>query len=419
MLKAAGWTGAVASTMLGGCLGAADEIDYRWKYGVGGDLDTVSEGTVFARERSERESSDDGKFFDTGSEDGPAADGQVVALDAETGDLQWTYGETGRQDGYTEVTVADGVYFSYCDDDDCERLSALDIDGEERWEANVGASRHRPVVADDVVYNTSDNGIVWAVDAETGGKRWPRLVPGPDGDASRSASIVAVADAVYVETDAAVVALDRTGGIVRWRYEIDGDRPILDTVVSNGVVYLVTTDRIVAVADGDESWHRRFDAGEVAVETEIAGVTADHLFVLVGIDDREYRLSAFDRTTGERRWQSDSLESADAELDPRAVVHDGAVYLGAERLRALEAATGDERWNASVDGAPIRSITVVEENVTSDHGVFVHADEPRLTGFTPDGEQLWTDSVDGAIRDYLVADSVYVATDEAIYALER
>lgn len=417
MLKAAGWAGAVASSMLGGCLGAADDTDYRWKYDVGGDLDTVSRGTVFARERSERES-DDG-FLGFGSEDGPAADGQVVALDAETGDRRWTYGETGRQDGYTEVTVVDGVYFGYCGDDDCRRLSALELNGEVRWETDGGTSWHRPVVTDGAVYTATDIGTVRAVDAETGAERWTRQVDGPDGEVSSGASVAAVTDAVYVETNAAVVALERTDGRVRWRYDVGGDGPVLDTLVSNGVVYLVTTDRIVAVADGDESWSRRFDADEVDVETEIAGLTAGRLFVFVGTDDREYRVSVFDSTTGERGWNSDPLESAHEELDPRAVVRDGAVYLGAERLRALDAATGDERWNAAVDGEPIRSITVVEEAVAGDYGVFVEADETRLTGFAPDGEQLWADSVDESIRDYLVADSVYVATDEAIYALDR
>lgn len=419
LLKSVGWTSVVASLTLGGCLASANDTEHRWKYDVGGDVAAVSQGTVFARERSDKESPDGGGFFDSGSEDEPTANGQVVALEADTGELQWTYGETGELSGYTELTVTDGVYFSYCGDDDCSSLFALEREGEVRWENDTGGSRNRPVVADGVVYSANDVGTVWAFDAETGVEHWTQQVHGPNGGASSSGSVITVSDAVYVETDAGVAALERDDGSTRWRYDVDTERPILDTEVADGVAYIVTTDQVVAAADGERLWRWQFEAGDVGVETTIAGLTTNRLFVFTETERETFRLSAFDSATGERDWLSESLEHPSQESDPQAAVHDGTVYLGSERLRALDAATGDERWEATIDGGPIQSVTAIKEGTAGDHAVFVHADGSRLAGFTSDGEQTWTESVDETIRNYLVDESVFVATDEAIYALNR
>lgn len=419
MLKTVGLTSMAASSALGGCLGSANDTEHRWKYDVSGNVDAVSQGTVFARERSDKESPDGGGFFGFGSEDEPTANGQVVALDAETGELQWTYGETGRHAGYTELTVTDGVYFGYCGDDDCSSLSALERDGEKRWKNDTGGSRHRPVVVDGVVYSANDVGTVWAFDAETGMERWTHQVRGPDGGVSSSGSVVAVADAVYIETDAGVAALERDDGSTRWQYDIDTEQPVLDTGVADGVAYIVTTDQVVAAADGDRLWRWQFEAGGVGVETTIAGCTTNRLFVFAETERGTFRLSAFDSATGERDWLSEPLEHPSQESDPQTTVRDGTVYLGSERLRALDAATGNERWEAAIDGAPIQTVTAIKEGVTGNSAVFVHADGSRLAGFTSDGEQTWTGSVDGTIRNYLVDDSVFVATDEGISALHR
>lgn len=415
ILKTAGGAGVVAGTLLSGCLTAADDTAYQWKYDAGGDLDAVSQGTVFLRERAAKESADDGWLSDSG----PAADGEIVALDTETGDPRWTFGGRGRLSSYTELTVADGVYFSYCTDERCTELYALEPDGDERWTDGEAGSRYSPVVVDGVVYVGDDGGAVRAFDAETGADQWPRREPEPDGRAPRSGAVIDVSDAVYVETESGLSALERDDGSPRWRYDLGDEQVVIDTMVSDGHVYIVTGEYVAAVTGGDEEWHWAFDDTEVDSQTEIAGVASDHLFVFARNGRHEYRLSAFDVTTGERDWASDPIEHPNEEVAPQAALRDETVYLGADGLRALEAATGTERWHAAVDSGPIRSLTVVDENVAGDHAVFAHADESRLVSFAPDGEQTWDRSVDEPIRDYLVDDAVFAATDEGVYALDR
>ncbi|WP_083864612.1 PQQ-binding-like beta-propeller repeat protein [Natrinema pallidum] len=418
VLQTMGRTSVVAGVTVCGCLSSATDTEYRWKYEVGGNIDAVSQNTVFVRERSETESPDDGGFFSL-SNSSPSANGQVVALDAETGDPQWTYGETGEMAGYTELTVTDDVYFSYCGDDNCHRLFALERDGDTRWENETGGSWNRPVVADGVVYSANDTGTVWAFDADTGDERWTRRVRGPDGGGGSSGSIIAVADAVYVAIDAGVVALERGDGSTRWRYDIDTERPILDTEVADGVAYIVTTDRVVAAADGDRLWHRQFEAVDIGIETTITGLATDRLFVFAETEGAAFRLFAFDTATGERDRVSEPLEHPSQEHAPQATLRDGTVYLGSNQLHALDVVTGNERWEVTIDAGPIQSVTTISAETAEDDAVFVHADGSRLVGFTSDGERTWTGAVDGRIRNYLVDESVFVSTDEAVYSLRR
>ncbi|AHG01734.1 hypothetical protein HALLA_00150 (plasmid) [Halostagnicola larsenii XH-48] len=160
-----------------------------------------------------------------------------------------------------------------------------------------------------------------------------------------------------------------------------------------------------------------FDSADV--QTEISGITSDRLFVLAHTDRHESHLYAFDVTNGERDLVSESLEHPDEESDPFVAARDGVVYAGTDRLRALEAATGSDRWSVTVDGGPIRSMTVVEANGAGDHTVFVRTGKNRLASIGSSGEQTWEQSVDGTIQNYLVDEFVFVATDEGIFALDR
>lgn len=395
-----GAAGAAGSSMVGGCLGTfADNAgsEYLWRYDAGGELDAISQGVVFGRDRSK---------------------GQVVALDATTGERQWTYGEAGGMDTYSELAVTEtGIYLGYCTDDDCIGLYALERDGEERWhDESVGTERTSPFVVDGVVYVSNDVGVVRAFEAETGRLLWTDGVDESDTITSGS-GIVDIADAVYVEKTAALAALNRDDGSTRWRYNPDnGGAQIIDVRVSEDVAYVVTGAWVAAIADGEEVWRRTFDA--VDVQTEISGIASDRLFMLANTDQHESRLYAFDVATGERELFSEPLEHPDEESDPFVVVRDEMVYTGTDRLRALKATTGSERWNVTVEDGPIWSMTV-EANNAEDHTVFVRAGANRLASLDSSGEQTWARSVNGTIRNYLVGESVFVATDEGIYAFAR
>lgn len=404
LLKAVGASAAVGSSSLGGCLGTVGsggdcETDHRWCYGVGGELDAVEDGTLFGRTRAE------------GSQSGEVQR-DVVALDADTGERQWAFGPiSSEMDGYTDLAVRDGVYFSWCTDDDCKRLYALEPDGEERWTRDIDAGRERPVVADGTVYATS--GVpVRALDAATGETRWSREVP-----LTGRGEFLDDADAVYVESSTAVGALDPDDGQTRWLYDV-GDEIVADSRVADGVAYVATTERLAAIADGTEQWRTAYDLGSVDFDTTIVGVASGTLFVVVVGTEGQLRLYALDVASGDVTWTSDVGERR-GDWKAMVEVAQDVVYLGVDQLRVLDATKGSERWSKDFDSGRVGSVTVVEDTGAPDHTVLVEFGEGQFAGFTPDGERTWEASVDGDVQDLLVDEHLYVATEEAIYALDR
>lgn len=427
VLKLAGGAVLAGSATVGGYLVVSERgtcnsaaRGHRWCYGVKGRLDAVSNDMVFVREWPDRGTPGNSDFF----ESGPSADGEIVALDAETGERRWTYGDAVGMDSYTDLAVSDGVYFGYCTDEmgDCTDLTALELDGEERWVRDVNPGHSRPRVTDGVVYVAESFGAVRALDAETGDTRWERNISG-DGSYLRHVGD----DAVYIETDVetgdAFVSIDRGSGSVRWRYEPPGDQVVTGSVVVDGVAYVVTFDQVAAVDQADELWRRDFETTEETMDTEIEGIASERLFLLAERDRTEdgrrvFQLNAIDLATGKRDWTAGPLKHPNVEYKPRVSLSNETAYVGTDRLRALDAATGDERWNASLGDGSIQSVSVIEEPVAGDHAIFTHTDG-RLVSFAPDGERTWKGSVSGEIRDYLADESVFVATDKGIYALGR
>jgi len=225
---------------------------------------------------------------------------------------------------------------------------------------------------------------------------------------------------VYVQLGD-LIALDRGDGSTRWRYDPGAadDQAIRETAILDGVAYVVTRNQVVGVADGDELWRGDLEEDKIGPDTEISGIASDRLVVFAeDAQTEDFRLYAFDVTTGERDWVSDPIEHPNVEYRPQVDLQDDVVYVGTDRLRALDAATGKERWSETVDVGPVQSVTVVEEGVKGDHAVFVHADETQLASFDPTGELTWEDSVDGEIWNYLVNELMFVATDAGIYALD-
>ncbi|WP_018258801.1 outer membrane protein assembly factor BamB family protein [Halomicrobium katesii] len=121
------------------------------------------------------------------------------------------------------------------------------------WESEIGSGLEAsPVVADGTVYAGTTNGLVFALDARTGEKRWHFKTE----NAVVAAPAVA-GDTLYaVSTDAHVYAIDRTAGTERWAHDT-GSGIYAPPVVTNDRV--VVTSRSGAVSaihteTGNEMW---------------------------------------------------------------------------------------------------------------------------------------------------------------------
>ncbi|MGW0825994.1 beta-alanine-activating enzyme beta-propeller domain-containing protein [Streptomyces sp. NPDC002845] len=292
----------------------------RWTYSTGGPV----AGAVLAA----------GGLVYAGSKDG-----NLYALDADTGDSRWQV-RTGNG-VYTRPAVAGGMaYFGSAD----YHLYAVDVTtGNERWQFSAeGEINSSPVVAGGVVYVGSDDRRLYAVDARSGKQKWEFVAEGR----IRSSPVVAW-NKVYVGSeDSRLYAVDVTTGQRRWAFDTDGDVKS-SPAVSGRVVYAGSYDGNLYAVNcdtGESLWTFATDDGVGSSPVVAGGV------VYVGSDDGN--LYAVDAGTGQQKWKFPVGHI----VYSSPTVFGGAVYVGSKNgtLYAVRTDTGKQLWTYPT-GEDIRS----------------------------------------------------------------
>jgi outer membrane protein assembly factor BamB len=300
-------------------------------------------------------------------------DGALYAVDIETGRQVWRYPTDGKV--RSSPAVAGGlVYFgSYdgsfyaLDAQSGELAWRFDTTGERRWQAanldgmTPAGEVHQdpwdfflssPVFANGVVYFGTGEGMLYALDAETGVQRWAFAT------ADTIHSSPAVADGmVYVgNMESRLYAVNAETSEARWHYQAGIDTNYYNQhglqsspAVANGRVYIGGRDGGLHVVDahtGERVW--KFDTnGSWFLGS--AAVASDHVYI--GTSDTNM-LRAIDTTTGDAVF-GDALGGYI--YSSPALVGD-TLYIGtcAGVLFAVDAISGDIRWQfrtaASVEG---------------------------------------------------------------------
>jgi outer membrane protein assembly factor BamB len=270
--------------------------------------DTVYVGTI-----------GDGPLVVSGPEDEEDFEAPAfLALDADTGEVQWQYREFGEKDRIdSSPAVARGRVFFGGEG----TVYALDADsGEEVWTRNIPThSDSSPAVVDGVVYYGAPTGgdseppaRVWALHAASGETLW---TAGIDDVSLRTSP--AVADGtVYVAASSRRVCFGAGG---------DGESEC--SGVTRGQLYALDA------ATGDRDW-----TAPIKTDTRSSPAVADGVIYVGCLDG----ISAV-TTAGEHAWRF-SFEST--RQDPPYVksspaVADGHVFIGASdgRLRAIRSAS--------------------------------------------------------------------------------
>ena len=317
----------------------------------------------------------------------------VYALDAETGELLWSF--ESESDLSPPPLVAGGVVFV----EDLANLYALDAaTGKELWRSEPSSFS----VSGATVYQVTEpmsnmKAELSATDGRSGEKMWATNV-------SRSLP-TAVGGNVYVSDNLRRVhALDSTTGKLVWSFDA-GDVVQVPPTASNGVVFI----RSYAVAYAlDESTGEKLWSYEVdSAETVFPPVVVDGVWYL---NDRFLR--ALDAATGQPLW---SFEKG---FVLRVYeVAEGMVFVSAAgAFHALDAATGEEAWSLGVDW-DLSSIMVVD-GVLYAHslGGYLHTLDART------GEPIWSANIGYHWwqRPFAVSEGVvyvgYQGADSGIYA---
>lgn len=382
-----------SGVLLAGCVGDASENDgqngddyrdgdegatadgngtIRWEHDVRGTVHTLHDGTLYA------------------TEDFMEGTGGIVALDAESGDREWTFGETGGYSMYTDPTVADALYIGYGDDaigSATGSLYAVEHDGTRRWEASTGSVYDAPIHVDGTVYAAADDWTVRAVDATDGSTQWTTEIDVSDPHLD----LIAVTDGVvYASSGSELQALDVATGEKRWHY--DGD--LANTVADSTGIYVATGSRIVALRDGEEDWSVRRDG-------TIVDVVGETVYVF---DDGD--LCAFDSSDGTEHWcESVSGDSPFAVHD----ITDSGIYAGRGTLLLLTP-DGDVVWETDPDGSELLDVSIAD-------GAVFAATEAAVHRLESTGDVAATAELEG-ISSLTVDGNVYVGTDDGVYAIQ-
>lgn len=268
-----------------------------------------------------------------------------------------------------------------------------------RWKfATKGALVSSPTVADGVVYVGSNDGNLYAVEAESGKLKWKFAAK------SRVPSTPAVSGGVvyFGAYDGVFYALDASSGTVKWKFQTGGEhrftashlhgvQPAAETMPDPFDCFLsspVVWNRRVYFGSGDGNIYAlNTESGSLAWKVKTGDVVhaspaiADGVLFIGSWDTFFY---ALDATTGQEKWRfktgDDPAIHNQVGIQSSAVVADGTVYFGCRdsHLYALDAATGGKKWAFGTDGAWVVASPAVKDGVvyfpTSDSSLLYAVD---------------------------------------------
>lgn len=236
--------------------------------------------------------------------------------------------------------IGGGVWFSNAESSGIFR---------QKWRYQPGGQASAPIVSNGMLYFTSNDSNVYALDIHTGARRWIYQTGGfsiNGDDASRPA---VASGMVYVGASDGLYALDASAGTKRWQFP--SDHYVSAPVVVNGVVYANSDDDHVYALDastGAKLWG--FPTGS-APETVPAVANG-----MVYAADAAYNLFALHATTGKVQW--DFQTGNHVSYSP--TVANGTVYFASfdQNVYALNANTGKVIWKDSGAGFEYSTPTV-------------------------------------------------------------
>jgi outer membrane protein assembly factor BamB len=257
--------------------------------------------------------------------------GRLDAFDANTGTGKWSH-DMGTAYGNIAPAVAKGVVYAGSNDG----LFAFEAkSGTKLWSTPTGTFGDQfssPVVANGVVYVSSDGGKLFAFNATTGAPLW-------SVNAGVAFSTPAVAHGVvYIANSTELLALNATTGSELWASPAGKFGTSSSAAVANGVVYL-SADKFYAynARTGALLWSATTGGGSTWASPAIAnGVVYE--------TSSDGRLGAFNATTGVPLWSA-TTGTAYGAASP--AVANGVVYVGGLDLYAFNATNGTRLWSSA------------------------------------------------------------------------
>lgn len=312
--------------------------------------------------------------------------------------------------GLISVTLLSGCSW-FSGEEDVVKMSPLpkvenQFTPEKVWSTSVGNgvgefySNLHPAWADNTVYAADRHGIVKALDAGDGSKKWEVDLAEKTGFFSKNRSallsggVTADGGHVYLGSERAqVYALNSSDGSVAWQIKAAGEvlsRP----VVSDGLVLVHTSNGILQGLDqnsGAVKWSVNLDVPALSLRGESAPATAFGAAIVGGDNGR---VSAVILNQGQIIWQQRISQPTGAteidrlaDVDMTPIVDNGVVYALAYNgnLSALDLRSGQILWK--------REIGSVKDIVVDAGRIYLVDQDDRVIALsTEGGVTIWRQS---------------------------
>lgn len=283
------------------------------------------------------------------------------------------------------------------------------VDGDQRWQLDVGTENWDLVVGDGAVYVVGDDSVR-SFDPD-GTERWESRLEGR-GDSVYGAT--EVGETVYASSTGGLYALDATTGDERWAFEENIGTPRVTDDAVYGTASDISTETLYALdpSDGTERWRFELEdqSGDEDAPAFLAGVNDGTCYLWVGGE-----LYAVDTSTGTELWQ---FETDDDSWGFSGRLTESAAYVWSrdERtLHAVDAESGTVEWRFEASSRPWYIIEAVDEKVIVETETAIHAlDATDGTRWWRRGRKLQPDEFAGEVD----GDVVYTQDEGVLYALD-
>lgn len=304
----------------------------------------------------------------------------------------------------------EGIVFLTSDDG---YLYAIDLyTGTEIWKVWIEAQYSSPVVVDDIIYVGSGDDKLYALHVEDGSEVWVF-----DADNYVWTTPFVEDGIVYFgDGDGSVYAVDADDGSQLWKF-IAGGRVVSSPLVANGVIYFGSWDYYVYALDAKDGTLRwKFLTGAPLWSSPAAGEKENIIY----IGSRDGKVYALDADDGREHW---NFEVDSGYVDSSPAVEPGVVYIGeggaGHNIYALDAETGTELWRYTTyyTGHTVNDKPVVVK------GILYFGSEDYVYALNAvTGAFLWTFRTRGDIEyasPAVESDVVYIGSgDSFLYALD-
>ena len=270
------------------------------------------------------------------------------------------------------------------------------------WTCEVSSNPLSPAIYKDLIYIISQDGILKAIDMETGEKEWEL-----DIDAKTNSSPIIHQNRLYVGCEDGLKAININTHKVIWDY--DAGNVESTPFYFDDVIYFGSDDGHIygLNKDGEVEFNKKLDG-------EISSPIVVNDTIYVGSSNSKIYSVDLDKSIDWRFTTGDEILSAPSYVNETIIFGscDGNVY-------CLNQSNGELNWKVDLNNKVISSPTIDEY----DNNLYIGSDEGNLTCIdTRDGTVKWSHNTDGkvqttsALKDNLIS---FASNNGYLYVLNK